>query len=109
MTGSGPVAWAKILGYFDNMAARTSNSSYPSMSPVVSSSTHLPLTMDTSVENLTRRIFHKLGSHCSPHGRGVTSPAQMARIKKAFRKVLGRELKVIHRGEHEGRLALGQT
>lgn len=72
------------------------------MSPVVSSSTHLPLMMDTSVENLTRRIFHKLGSHCSPHGRGVTSPAQMARIKKAFKKVLGRELKVIHRGEHEG-------
>lgn len=29
MTGSGPVAWAKILGYYDNMAARTSNSSYP--------------------------------------------------------------------------------
>ena len=29
MTGSGPVAWVKILGYFDNIAARTSNSSYP--------------------------------------------------------------------------------
>lgn len=29
MSGSGPVAWAKILGYYDNMAARTSKSSYP--------------------------------------------------------------------------------
>lgn len=29
MTGSGPVAWAKILGYYDNMAARVSNSSHP--------------------------------------------------------------------------------
>lgn len=28
-TGSGPVAWTKILGYFNNMAARTHNSSYP--------------------------------------------------------------------------------
>lgn len=29
LTGSGPVAWAKILGYYDNMAAVQSNSSYP--------------------------------------------------------------------------------
>ena len=29
MTGSGPVAWAKILGYYDNTAARALNSSYP--------------------------------------------------------------------------------
>lgn len=51
------------------------------------------------MENVTRRLFHKLGSHCSLHGGGVTSPAQMTRI----RQVLGRELKVIHRGNHEGR------
>jgi len=70
-----------------------------SISHIVGLSTHLPLTMDTSVENVTRRIFHKLGSHCSPHGRGVTSPAQMTRIKK----FLGRELKVIHRGDHKGK------
>lgn len=61
--------------------------------------THLPLTMNTSVENVTRRIFHQLESHCSPHGRGVTSPAQMMRIKK----FLGRELKVIHRGDRKGK------
>lgn len=29
MSGSGPVAWTKILGYYDNMAARTSKSGYP--------------------------------------------------------------------------------
>lgn len=66
---------------------------------MVGLSTRLPLTMNTSVENVTRRIFHKLGSHCSPLGRGVTSPAQMTRIKK----VLGRELKVVHRGDHKGK------
>ena len=64
---------------------------------------HLPLTMDTSVENMTQRIFSELGSHCSHHGGGVTSPAHMGRIKKAFEKVPGRELKVIHRGYHGGK------
>ena len=29
MSGSGPVAWAKILGYYDNVAAKTSNSKSP--------------------------------------------------------------------------------
>ena len=70
-----------------------------SMSHTVGLSTHLPLTMDTSVENVTQRIFHQLGSYCSPHGSGVTSPAQMTRIKK----FLGRELKVIHRGDRKGK------
>lgn len=70
-----------------------------SVSLMLGLSTHLPLTMNTSVENVTRRIFHQLGSHCSPHGRGVTSPAQMMRIKK----FLGRELKVIHRGDRKGK------
>lgn len=51
------------------------------------------------MENVTQRIFHKLGSRCSPHGGGVTSPAQMSRI----REVLGRKLKVFHRGNHEGK------
>lgn len=62
-------------------------------------STPLPLNMDESVENVTQRIFHRLGSHCSSHSRGVTSPSQMARIRKAFKKVLGREVKVVHRGD----------
>ena len=61
-------------------------------------STPLPVTMDSSVKNLTQRIFHKLGSHCSPHGGGVTSPAQMAHVRKAFKNALGREIKVVHRG-----------
>ena len=28
-TGPGPVAWAKVLGYYDNIAAERSNSTYP--------------------------------------------------------------------------------
>ena len=73
---------------------------YRSITRLTGLSTPLPLTMDASVENVTQRIFHRLGSHCSSHGRGVTSPAQMARIRKVF-KVLGRELKLVHRGNHE--------
>lgn len=65
-------------------------------------SARLPLTMDSSVENMTQRIFFELGSHCSHHGGGVTSPAHMVRIKEAFEKVPGRELKVMHQGYHEG-------
>ena len=57
----------------------------------------LPLTMDTSVKHMIQLIFNKLRSHCSSHGGGVTSPAQMARIRIAFRKVMGREFKVVHR------------
>ena len=64
---------------------------------------HLQLTadtsVDTSVENVTQRIFHILGSHCSPHGGGVTAPSQMTQIWKA----LGRKLKVVHRGNHKGK------
>ncbi|XP_068740612.1 uncharacterized protein [Montipora capricornis] len=93
MTGSGPVAWAKILGYYDNIAASALNSSYPSIGLLSGSSTPLPQTMSSAVQNMTQRIFHKLGSHCSPYGRGVTSPVQMLRIRKA----LGRRFKVVHR------------
>lgn len=57
--------------------------------------------MDSAVENMIQRVFLSLGSHCSPHGRGVTSPAHVAQMKKAFRNALGRELKVVHRGNHE--------
>lgn len=100
MTGSGPVAWAKILGYYDSAAAKSLNSSYPSIARLFGSSTRLPQTMDSSVKKMTERIFHKLGSHCAPHGRGETSPKQMMQISKT----LGQRFKVVHRdGLGEGK------
>lgn len=101
MTGSGPVAWAKILGYYDSAAARELNSSYPSIARLFGSSTRLPQTMDSSVKKMTERIFHKLGSHCAPHARGETSPEQMMQISKT----LGQRFKVLHRdGLGEGKI-----
>lgn len=50
---------------------------------------------------MTERIFHKLGSHCAPHGRGETSPEQMMQISKT----LGQRFKVLHRdGLGEGKI-----
>lgn len=72
---------------------------FRSIAGLFGSSTRLPQTMDSSVERMTQRIFHKLGSHCAQHGRGETSPMQMMRISKT----LGQRFKVVHRdGRGEG-------
>ena len=71
-----------------------------SIARLFGSSTRLPQTMDSSVKKMTERIFHKLGSHCAPHGRGETSPKQMMQISKT----LGQRFKVVHRdGLGEGK------
>ena len=65
--------------------------------PTKAFSTPLPKTMNAAVENFTNFIFSELKSHCSPRGRGVTSPARMVLINKALEEVLGREFTVVHR------------
>ncbi|KAJ7380280.1 hypothetical protein OS493_010996 [Desmophyllum pertusum] len=90
-SGSGPVAWAQVFGYYDRKAA-TPNSIFSS-TIYGDSSTQAPLRLTDEVKRFVEDIRNRSKTFCE-HGRGVTYTFNMHLIAPWFRSRQGSNSRV---------------
>jgi len=88
-SGSGPVAWAQIFGYYDRLAARSSSKFSPAL--YEGSSKKAPLSMTTGVKKFVETIRPWTSTSCS----GGTSSSRMHFIAPWFRARQGLTSRVV--------------
>lgn len=89
-SGSGPVAWAQVFGYYDRLATRPSFSSTFSPQLYGDNSTTAPLSMTNGVKSFVETIRPWLQTSCA----GITSSSDMQRIAPWFRTRQGLKSRV---------------
>lgn len=102
-TGSGPVAWAILLGYYDNLAHKAPQLGYRKTHfSLFGSEQAAPLDSSPKVKTLIEEIHESLGTSCAARGSGITPPSKMKRILKWYRARFGATLNMVYRGGSNG-------